>query len=253
MYHKHILLGRFTPELLDSIIRGSSQIRNTGERIAFLSKQFLGTAYAASTLIGSLGIPEVFVMNLEGVDCFTFIEYIEAMRLSSYYPDLELNLKWVRYRSGTVDFTERNHFFTDWRESRKETIEDVTKAAGGGQTVAIEKMLNKKKNGTYFLPGIGPVLRELHYIPAEAINAAVLKKLRSGDYIGIYSFEQGLDVSHTGIFVRDGNNVMMRHASSQENSRGVVDQDFKGYVSGKPGMIVLRSKDVQPDFILQMK
>jgi hypothetical protein len=245
MYDKHILLGRFTAELLDSIIHESSQFRETGERIAFLSEQFLGTAYAASTLIGSHSIPEVYVMNLEGVDCFTLIEYIEAMRLSNSYSDLELNVKRVRYRSGTVNYSERNHFFTDWREARRETIDDITEAAGGRKTVTIEKMLNRKEDGTFILPGIVPVQRKLHYIPAEAINAEVLEKLRSGDYIGIYSFEEGLDVSHTGIFVRDGDNVVLRHASSQENSRGVVDQDFRNYVSGKPGIVVLRAK---PDY-----
>ena len=245
MYDKHILLGRFTAELLDSIIHESSQFRETGERIAFLSQQFLGTAYAASTLIGSHSIPEVYVMNLEGVDCFTLIEYIEAMRLSHSYSDLMMNLKQVRYRSGTVAFTERNHFFTDWRESRGETIDDVTEAAGGRQTITIEKTLNRKEDGTFILPGIVPVQRKLHYIPAEAINAEVLEKLRSGDYIGIYSFEQGLDVSHTGIFIRDGDNVVLRHASSQKTTRGVVDQNFSVYISGKPGIIVLRSK---PDY-----
>jgi hypothetical protein len=253
MHDKHINLGRFTPELLDSIIRGALQIRDTGKRIAFLSQQFLGTAYAASTLIGSPEIPEVFIMNLESVDCFTFIEYVEAMRLSNSYADLELNLKRVRYRSGNIDFTKRNHFFTDWIESRRETIDDATDATGGTQTITIEKLLNIKEDGTCFLPGIDPVLRELHYIPSEAINIAVLDKLRSGDYIGIYSFAQGLDVSHTGIFVRHKDKAVLRHASSQNNFRKVIDEDFRAYISSKPGIIVLRPKDVQADFVPHIK
>ena len=116
MYEKRIILGVFSREQLDRLMRESLRIGDAGKRIDFLSRQFLGIDYAESTLIGDKGSPEVFVINLAGVDCLTFIEYVEAMRHSGSYSDFESNLKRVRYRSGIVAFAKRNHFFTDWKE-----------------------------------------------------------------------------------------------------------------------------------------
>ena len=63
-------------------------------------------------------------------------------------------------------------------------------------------------------------------------------QLRTGDYIGIYSDLSGLDVSHVGIIVKDSLGIKFRHASSV--ARKVVDQDFATYISGKPGIIIIR-------------
>jgi hypothetical protein len=53
---------------------------------------------------------------------------------------------------------------------------------------------------------------------------------------------QGLDVSHAGIFVRHEDALYLRHASSQYEYRRVIDQDFRGYIASKPGIIVFRPK-----------
>ena len=63
-----IPLGKWTSEKLDAILHESSKINDAGLRIDFLSKQFLGTPYQESTLIGDINTPEVFVINLEAVD-----------------------------------------------------------------------------------------------------------------------------------------------------------------------------------------
>ena len=242
MYKTHILLGKFSQEELDRIIQNSSKIKDVAGRIYFLSKQFLDLDYVESTLIGDINIPEVFMINLKGVDCFTFIDYIEAMRLSGSFPEFKVNLRKVRYKSGIVAFENRNHFFTDWREFNSDFIDDITEEIGAEKTIRVQKTLNQKKDRTYFLPGIQTVKREIKYIPPDSIDDSVLSKLRTGDYVGIYSKVNGLDVSHVGIIVKDGDNLCLRHASSQKEHRKVVDQDFKKYISGKPGIIVLRTK-----------
>jgi hypothetical protein len=66
--------------------------------------------------------------------------------------------------------------------------------------------------------------------------------MRTGDYVGIYSEIKGLDVSHVGIVIKDGDKIYLRHASSQKKQRKVVDQDFKDYIFKKPGIIVFRPK-----------
>jgi len=69
-----------------------------------------------------------------------------------------------------------------------------------------------------------------------------MDRLKTGDYAGIYSVTEGLDVSHVGIIIKKGDNIYLRHASSQKEIRKVVDQDFRKYIVGKPGIIILRPK-----------
>src|ERR1700757_4891399 len=107
-----VFLGKWNEKKLDHIIRESSGIQDLGKRIDFLSEQFLNVNYKESTLIGNINTPEVFVINLEGMDCFTYIDYVEAMRLSSSFSQFKENLRRVRYQSGKVTFENRNHFFT---------------------------------------------------------------------------------------------------------------------------------------------
>src|SRR4030065_2479244 len=95
-----IVFGKWTEDKLDHIIREASEFRSAGARIEFISTQFLGTQYKEDTLIGDKDITEEFAINLEGVDCFTFIDYIEAMRLSKSLAEFKDNLRKVRYQSG---------------------------------------------------------------------------------------------------------------------------------------------------------
>ena len=93
MIEPYIRLGKWTERELDRILTESSRIHDIGKRIDFLSSHFLDTTYAESTLIGDMNNPEAFMINLEGVDCLTFIEYIETMRLSGSFEDFKENLK----------------------------------------------------------------------------------------------------------------------------------------------------------------
>jgi hypothetical protein len=239
-----VYLGRWSREHLGRLIDESSKITLAGERVAFLSGHFLHTLYEESTLTGDMSHDEEFVINLAGVDCLTFLEHIEALRLSSSFGEFEERLRGVRYRDGKVSFRSRNHFFTDWRESRSGFVLDVTEEAGGDRAREVLKMLNSKEDGTLFVQGIEPAQRKLAYIPAGALDNSILDRMESGDYAGVYSEKSGLDVSHVGIIVKHGKAVILRHASSDPGRREVVDEDFQQYLSGKPGLILLRPRNV---------
>jgi hypothetical protein len=240
---KIIITGKWSPGTLGELIMSGSKIPDAGERIAFLSSQFLGIPYQDTTLIGDMDTDEVFTINLEGVDCFTMIDYIEAMRLSSTFDSFSENLKKVRYRNGIISFAKRNHFFSDWALHNGGSVEDVTEQICPGRVHSVKKQLNLKDEGLLFVPGIRPVQREIKYIPSAEIDDSVTSRLMTGDYIGIYSDLKGLDVSHVGIFIREGNSIKLRHAASTSGFRRVLDQDFIEYVGSKPGIIVLRPKD----------
>jgi hypothetical protein len=234
-----IILGKFSEDILDDLLMESSQTSDTGARINFLSKQFLNIPYKEATLIGDNTTPEEFMINLEGVDCFTFLDYVEAMRTSKSFSDFKENLRKVRYHSGEVTFEKRNHFFTDWKEHNSDLVIDVTERVAEGNSKRVKKNLNEKDDGTHFIEGVECVKGEIMYVPSEVIDDEIIANLRTGDYLGIYSQKPGLDVSHVGVFINNEGSVCLRHASSKHGK--VVDEDLKDYIIDKPGIIVLRT------------
>ncbi len=240
-----VRLGRFSGDGLEGLIQRASAFSDPGLRIRMISEEFLGIPYRGFTLVGDREIPERLVIDLEGMDCFTFLDYVEAIRLSRSADDFPHALIGVRYRGGAVAFDHRNHFFTDWALSPDRPVSDITGDIGGKWCARKSKRLNMKEDGSVFLPGLRIVEREISYVPAGRVEGPVEGRLRTGDYVGIYSLTEGLDVSHVGIFIRKGDACCLRHASSSGEQGKVIDQDFGSYIRGKPGIVVLRAYDMQ--------
>ncbi len=239
---KVVILGKWSETKLNDMMQKSAKINDSGSRIDFISEQFLNVKYEDSTLIGSINTPELLVINLDGMDCFTYIDYVEAMQLSESFRNFVNNLQSIRYQSGDIGFRNRNHFFTDWVESNSGNVIDVTSDIGGDKTMTVKKILNKKGDGTYYLTGIPIKERSVTYIPSASIDEVIIGRLKTGDYVGMYTEKEGLDVSHTGIIIKKEEGVYLRHASSRDENRRVVDEDFLTYISDKPGIVVLRPK-----------
>jgi hypothetical protein len=233
-----INLGRWSQESIDNLL-AITRPMSPGHKISFISEAFLGTPYKEATLVGAEKTEERLVINLAGIDCFTFLDYVEAMRRSHSYSAFARNLKEVRYRSGVVSYATRNHFFTDWVGQNGSYITDVTADICRDNVRTATKQLNRKGDGTTFLSGIPPVERAITYLPVDTFYGA-LSRLQTGDYLGVYSPFEGLDVSHTGIVIEIQGGFALRHASSQEGMRRVIDQDLMRYLQNKPGVIVLR-------------
>lgn len=238
---ERIIPGNRTEEELDRLIIEGSRIPVPGERIVFLSGHFLGTPYEESTLVGDPDTPEIMVVNLAAMDCFTFLDYVEAMRRSDSYASFRENLPLVRYRGGQVDYGSRNHFFTDWLFFNLPWLEEATSSLGG-EVAEVRKNLNDRGDGTRYLPAIPVTDRTIAYLPTGNITDRVRASLQPGDYVGIYSSAGGLDVSHVGITVVRKGKAYLRHASSRAGCRQVVDEPLKEYLEGKPGIVVLRPR-----------
>jgi hypothetical protein len=236
---ERIVLGRWNRQDLDRVLAAAGEIAGTGRLIEFHPGMFNTLQNPYSTLIGTKHTPEMFTITLGAVDCFTYLDYVEAMRRSNNFATFKETLKIVRYRAGKVDYTSRNHFFTDWIESNP-FVRDVTAGVGREKTKTIHKTLNDRGDGTYFLSGILPVGRDITYVPGRAIDTSILRRLRNGDYVGIYSRAKGLDVSHVGVVIKTRGKTFLRHASSSSSHRKVIQEDFLAYVAVKPGMVVLR-------------
>ncbi|WP_144897060.1 N-acetylmuramoyl-L-alanine amidase-like domain-containing protein, partial [Ochrobactrum sp. J50] len=75
---------------------------------------------------------------------------------------------------------------------------------------------------------------------SQYIDNDVINNLHVGDYIGIYSPDYGMDVTHVGIYTKVNGVPTFRNASSLRANMKVVDSPFMDYVKNKPGIVVFR-------------
>lgn len=230
--------GDSVSAILSQALPASEQPQD--ERISQISAAFLGTPYQADTLIGSPDTPEALVINFTGVDCFTLLDYVQALSRSHDRASFEANLIRTRYADDEVSYLKRRHFFTDWFAENPRNADDITSTLTP-DAMTVVKQLNRQASGKERLPGLGVIPRRITYIPARAITPKVLKQIQTGDYIGVYTPAQGLDVSHAGIAVRHDGQLWFRNASSLAVNRRVVDTPLSEYMQSKPGIIVLRA------------
>ncbi|MEV6139572.1 DUF1460 domain-containing protein [Nocardia sp. NPDC051990] len=222
-------------------LRAAAPGASKGELIERLSARLLGTPYGADMLIGSADQPEQLVIDLRRVDCFTYLDYVEALSRSTDRDQFVANLIATRYTDSRVEFRQRKHFFSDWSHTTRIAATDITGTLSPA-AVTVTKHLNAKADGGKYLPGLPVVDREITYIPSAAVDAGVIGGLRTGDYVGAYADQAGLDVTHVGIFVMTPSGPVFRNASSLAANNKVVDSPFADYVRTTPGIMVLRAQ-----------
>lgn len=210
---------------------------DAGAQAEYISRLFLGTPYGAHTLIGSATEPEQHVVELERVDCFTYADYVEALKRSDNRDEFIANLVAVRYKNGDVSFENRKHFFTDWSASAPALATDIT-ASLSDNAVRTSKNLNSKDDGGVYLPGLPVVARTVTYVPSENVDDDVVSRLSTGDYLGAYAPDGGLDVTHVGMFIDAPDGPVFRHASSESGQ--VIDTPLSAYLGTINGIVVLR-------------
>lgn len=201
-----------------------------------ISSHLLGVKYEANTLVGSKDTKEQLVIKLDGVDCFTFIDYVEAMKDAYTNDEFKQNLIETRYEKGIISFKNRRHFFSDWLSNKY--IKDIT--CQTGPCIKVFKRLNKKGINRYYLDGIDIKKRKISYVKPQEFDSLSLKQ---GDYIGIYTPKDGLDVTHVGIAIFKNDQWYLRHASSV--MKKVIDSELDSYLENKDGVIVYRSLKIQ--------
>ncbi|OBB73210.1 lytic transglycosylase [Mycobacterium sp. 852014-52144_SCH5372336] len=232
----------FISEQNAQILERMLTARNGGpppELAEVISRAFLGTPYGAHTLVGSASEPEQLVVELSKVDCFTYADYVEALKRAGNRDEFIAALIDVRYKDGVVAFANRKHFFTDWAAATPAVATDITTSLSTN-AIPVQKNLNQKDSGGVYLPGLPVVPRTVSYVPSAQFDSGVVSGLRTGDYIGAYSEDGGLDVTHVGIFVDTPNGPVLRNASSLPGDNKVVDTPLFDYVPTVPGVVVLR-------------
>lgn len=202
-----------------------------GKTMVAVGKTFLGTPYVAKTL--EIGETESLVINLQGLDCTTYVENVLAFghMLRGKNKDFDSfanTLENIRYKDGKLDgYASRLHYFSEWiaNNEKKGLVKDVTSAIGGDETKKQINFMSSHRDLYPFLENtdnfekIKQSEKELNSkvicVLAQEQVAASEHLLQSGDIIALTTSIKGLDITHTGIAIRqkDGR-IHLLHASS---------------------------------------
>ncbi|MDR3691501.1 MAG: DUF1460 domain-containing protein [Fimbriimonas sp.] len=209
-----------------------------GELMGKVALELRGIPYKGFTLEISKDL-EYCVVNLKGLDCVTFFEdtldIARMLKKGRTTPDdLLAEVRFTRYRGGRMgSFPSRLHYTTDWFVDNEEKgvvkvvtpdlpgAEEFTQKVGimtqhperyrqlatHPQYVSEMKLIEDTING-----------RSLKYLPMDKLEAAE-PLLKTGDIIGVTTSEDGIDIAHTGLVLRDETNVAHFMDASSARSR----------------------------------
>jgi cell wall-associated NlpC family hydrolase len=217
-----------------------SKTRNdhaVGSRIERLSNHFIGHPYEQNPLIGSADAAEVFTASFVGFDCVTYIETILALALASQVDDFGDWLRKIRYERGSIQWDQRNHYISQWISN------NVRNGVIGQISMPAVPILSRERN-LNVVPGLAA-----RRAVVECVSKAAVRRLephlQTGDLIFFVSTRKNLDVFHAGIIVRDGENILMRHASRSQDA--VVEQPLNEFIKANrmAGVVVMRPQRVK--------
>jgi len=239
--------------------RESLHLLPIGELVAVMGKTFIGRPYVPGTL-EQTG-PERLVVNLREFDCVTFCETSLGLSRSikmreATFEGYQRQLQLVRYRAGVINgYASRLHYFCDWIADnvRKGIVEDITKELGGAPDERRVNFMSTHRESYPRLsdPAIfGQIVerekqissRKRFVLPKDQLDKA-LDQIKTGDIIAIASSEEGLDISHTGIAVKEGRLTKLLHApnvgKSVQLSKGLLAEYLASHPS-QTGIMVAR-------------
>jgi hypothetical protein len=219
---------------MTQILSETKSYPSAASRIELLSRRFLGQPYQPNPLIGSAEESEVFTASLDGFDCVTYIETVLALARSKTVDDFDRWLRQIRYEHGRIRWEKRNHYMTQWIHNnvREGIISPVSMPAV--PILSRERVLN-------VVPGLPSRRTQVKCAPKPAVLRRA-ESLQSGDLMFFVSTRKNLDVFHTGIIIREGKSLLMRHASRSQGA--VVEQNLCEFLKANrmAGVIVVRPR-----------
>lgn len=188
--------------------------------VEFYARRLLGTPYVAHTLEGD---EELLTINIHELDCTTFIETLYALARTTLnrrysWRDYAAHLENLRYRNGEMgDYSSRLHYISEWiidnrmRGNMQEITPDLPHADYLVKNIDFmthhTDSYRQLKDDSAMVEKIRRFELRNHrfpYIKRSWLNDKALKAaLRSGDFIGLVTKADGLDISHMGIVIVD--------------------------------------------------
>ena len=257
-----------------AVEQGYSEL-SIGELVVRIGETFVGTPYAPYTL--EAPGEEGLVIELEELDCVTFVENVLALaRLVQTVPDELLvahtgdgqrpvfsrQLENIRYRGGVLEqYPSRLHYFSEWISDNDERglVRDVSQELGGiAEDEPIDFMTTHPDSYRQIRedPAFFAELKEVeaslnaqprYHIPQDRI-ALVEDRIQDGDIIAATSSVAGLDIAHTGIALWKDGRLHLLHAPL---AGGVVQisevplSERIQRIGGQDGVMVARPLEAQ--------
>jgi hypothetical protein len=239
-----------------------------GELIGRIALELKGTPYVGFTLELSRDA-EYCVVNLKGLDCVTFFEDSLCMarmikKGKSSPQDLLREVQFTRYRGGKMgDFTARLHYTSDWLvdNQQKGVVKILTPDLPGAEPFTQKVGFMSRHSEHYRQLKAHPELiaairltedrinaRSLKYLPMDRVKAAE-PFLNTGDIVGVTTTEKGIDITHTGLCIKDNEGIVhfMDASSSHENMKVTLESDIGTCLNWSPkltGVMFARALEV---------
>ena len=233
-------------------------VKDPGKTMVAIGKTFLGTRYQAHTLEGQE--TEHLIINFQGLDCTTFIENVLAFYLLKQRKELTLEdfamiLQQIRYRDGQINgYPSRLHYFTEWIADNEEKgiLRDMTRDLGGQPADKTRNFMSRNRASyqalsdySHFM-ALQQIEKNLeqtpYFIVVQDELDVIMPKLQDGDIVAFATSIDGLDVTHTGLAIRQGERMHLLHASSSGKVE-ISEQPLVDYTKGiknNTGLIVAR-------------
>ena len=238
-----------------------------GDLLGAIGERLVGTPYEPHTL--EIPGPERLVINLEALDCVTFVENVLVMARLAWAapPGLDddperfaaayrRELTAIRYRGGNLDgYPSRLHYFSEWIADNDAMglVETVTRELGGVEDESPIDFMSTHPDAYRQLADAGALAQitamearlagvPRHYLPEHGIAAAA-PGIREGDIIAATSTVSGLDIAHTGIAVRRDGVLRLMHAPLVGSHVQISEESLAERIlriEGQDGIMVAR-------------
>lgn len=202
-----------------------------GKTIVAIGKTFTGIPYVAKTL--EIGETESLVINLQGLDCTTYVENVLAFSTllrdgKSDFDSFTKTLETIRYKNGSLDgYASRLHYFSEWiaNNESKGLLKDITSEIGGTEITKDINFMSEHRDLYPFLKddsNFEKIKASENYLNNQSICvlpqdqiAANEHLIQTGDIIALTTSIKGLDITHTGIATREKDGrIHLLHAST---------------------------------------
>lgn len=243
------------------------------QRTIRVAREFVGTPYVNFTLEVH-DHKEAPVVNLNGMDCWTFYENSLAIaRMLHYKPgpytsqDMLHMIEIERYRNGkcTGSYLSRMHHLEEvfHDNQRRGLASNITPRLPGAHRLRreIREMTVQWQSYRYLranpslLKPMGEIEAQVSRLPVFHIpkNRARTAEayLQDGDICAITTHANFGYTSHVGLIIRIHNRAWFAHATS-DHDKGrmvIIDRPISDYLNGSPkhaGMIICRPADPPP-------
>ena len=230
----------------------ASRLKTANELVAYYADRLLGTPYVAHTLEGD---EERLTINIDELDCTTFIETLYALTRTTLtgrysWRDYAANLENLRYRDGQMgDYSSRLHYISDWivnNHARGNLVEVTADLPHATYMVKTIDFMTQHKDSYRSLKGDSAMVEKIrrfemgyrnHRMPylkkSWLGDKAVKAALRNGDFVGLVTKVEGLDISHLGIIHKDDKGEIYLLDASMSGGKVMLEKkNLRDHLSG---------------------